>query len=299
MSWETEIRYAAFRYLADYERFNELIPGRILAEGFEWKGQRITLKGQTGIWTPRGFDCPISITSRTEGPYNLDGISKDGTIIYAYRGMDTNHWDNKKLRKAYETRTPLIFFKEVRNHLYQAIWPVLIIEDHPEQLYVLATIDPAFRTVEPHVPWASIELSPVEVRRYAMVETRHRLHQSAFREIVIHAYDERCAMCNLHHPQLLDAAHIIPDSDDEGIPVVNNGLSLCKIHHAAFDCNLLGVDSDYIVHVQQRLLQETDGPMLQHGLKDLHAKRIILPRRKNDWPNPESLERKFKDFPEY
>ncbi|MDD5076210.1 MAG: hypothetical protein PHS18_03895, partial [Sphaerochaetaceae bacterium] len=135
MSWETEIRYAAFRYLADYERFNELIPGLILAEGFEWKGQRITLKGQTGIWTPRGFDCPISITSRTEGPYNLDGISKDGTIIYAYRGMDANHWDNKKLRKAYETRTPLIFFKEVRNHLYQAIWPVLIIEDHPEQLY--------------------------------------------------------------------------------------------------------------------------------------------------------------------
>jgi putative restriction endonuclease len=296
MDWELESRKAIFKYLSEYERFESLIPGRILAQGFEWKGRRITLKGQTGIWTPKGFECPISITSRSNGSYNLDGIDLDGTIIYAYRGNDPNHHDNRKLRRAYETRTPLIFFEEVRNHLYQAIWPVIIIEDHPEKRFVRAAIEPAYRTLGIGMTWDSIGVSSSDVRRYAMIETRHRLHQSAFRYLVIDAYDERCAMCRLHHRKLLDAAHIVPDAEDEGIPTVNNGLSLCKIHHAAFDCNLLGIDTDFIVHVRDDILSESDGPMLQHGLKELDKQKIILPRRKDDWPKREYLDWKYQRF---
>ena len=103
-------------------------------------------------------------------------------------------------------------------------------------------------------------------------------------------------MCNLHHRQLLDAAHIIPDSDDDGVPIVTNGLSLCKIHHAAFDCNLLGIDSDYVVHVREDILHESDGPMLQHGLKELDSVHIILPHRRKDWPDPEFLDRRYQFF---
>lgn len=296
MNWEREARYAAFRYLSDLGKFNSLIPGKVLAEGFEWKGRRITLKGQTGIWTPKDFECPISITSRTNGPYNLDGIGKDGTIVYAYRGSDPNQRDNRNMRLALETRTPLIFFKEVRNHLYQAIWPVLIIEDHPNQLYVRAVIEPAYYSLHPDNSWDDFQVSSEDVRRYAMVETRHRLHQSAFRELVLHAYSERCTMCNLHHPNLLDAAHIIPDSDEDGVPEITNGLSLCKIHHAAFDHNILGIDPDYTVHVREDILSENDGPMLQYGLKALDSKRIILPKRRNNWPDRNFLERKYQQF---
>jgi putative restriction endonuclease len=297
MDWEREVRFAAFKYLADLERFNSVIPGRVLAEGFMWQGKRITLKGQTGIWTPSGFACPISITSRTKGPYNLDGIGKDGTIIYAYRGTDPNQRDNRHMRQAFETRTPLIFFKEVYTHHYQAIWPVLIIEDYPEQLYVRAVIEPAaYRGTYQNYSVDDFQLSSEDVRRYAMVETRHRLHQNAFRELVIHAYDERCALCNLHHRQLLDAAHIIPDANDEGVPTVTNGLSLCKIHHAAFDHNFIGIDSNYTVHVSEEILSESDGPMLQYGLKELHTKRIILPKKKSDWPEREYLDWKFQQF---
>ncbi len=50
---------------------------------------------------------------------------------------------------------------------------------------------------------------------------RRRLHQVAFRQRVIRAYADRCALCRLRHLDLLDAARITPDSDAEGEPVVS------------------------------------------------------------------------------
>ena len=73
-------------------------------------------------------------------------------------------------------------------------------------------------------------------RRYITSEYRVRLHQAAFRERVLDAYQDQCSLCRLRHRELLDAAHIIPDSDPDGEPVVPNGLALCKLHHAAFGC---------------------------------------------------------------
>ena len=48
-------------------------------------------------------------------------------------------------------------------------------------------------------------------------------------------------MCRLHHGALLDAAHIVPDGQPKAEPVVPDGLALCKIDHAAYDENLIGV----------------------------------------------------------
>ncbi|MBK9358459.1 MAG: HNH endonuclease [Bacteroidales bacterium] len=67
-------------------------------------------------------------------------------------------------------------------------------------------------------------------------------------------------MCNLKHRELLDAAHIIADKDDMGEPIIKNGLALCKIHHAAFDQNILGIDPDYKIKIREDILMETDGP---------------------------------------
>jgi putative restriction endonuclease len=60
---------------------------------------------------------------------------------------------------------------------------------------------------------------------------------------------------------LLGAAHIIPDSDPEGHPEVSNGLSLCKIHRAAFDRGIIGIRPDYAIEVREDALKEVDGPM--------------------------------------
>lgn len=74
----------------------------------------------------------------------------------------------------------------------------------------------------------------------------------------------------------IDAAHIIPDHDEAGIAAVRNGMSLCKIHHAAYDCNILGIRPDLFVEIRSDLLHEIDGPMLQHGLQERHGQRLMV-----------------------
>ena len=106
----------------------------------------------------------------------------------------------------------------------------------------------------------------------------------SFREAVIAAYNGRCAISRLQEPLLLDAAHIMADKDERfGHPVIPNGLPMSKIHHAAFDAHLIGIDPDYRLHVSERLLVQKDGPMLEalKRLKDeTGATRAILSRHR-------------------
>jgi putative restriction endonuclease len=62
----------------------------------------------------------------------------------------------------------------------------------------------------------------------------------------------------------LDGRHERP-----GLPEVPNGLALCKIHHSAYDVNILGVSPDYRVHIRADVLREHDGPMLRWGLQEM------------------------------
>lgn len=97
-------------------------------------------------------------------------------------------------------------------------------------------------------------------------------------------------------PQLLDAAHIIEDGHSHGDAVVPNGLSLCKIHHAAFDRQLLGITPGYEVRINSRLLDEVDGPMLRHGLQEMHGVALHLPRREQDRPDRDRLSIRYTAF---
>ena len=112
----------------------------------------------------------------------------------------------------------------------------------------------------------------------------------------MHAYDTTCTICHLKHGELLDAAHIIPDADAAGLAAVTNGLALCKIHHAAYDQNLLGISPDYRVHIDRELLDEVDSPMLRHGLQDMHGITITPPKRVALQPSRESLAIRFEGF---
>jgi putative restriction endonuclease len=73
-----------------------------------------------------------------------------------------------------------------------------------------------------------------------------------------------------------------------GEPVVSNGLSLCSIHHCAFDEDLVGVAPDLRVHASRRLLEDEDGPMLD-VLEGLHGTTIEAPARRPWRPDPERL----------
>jgi putative restriction endonuclease len=103
-------------------------------------------------------------------------------------------------------------------------------------------------------------------------------------------------VCRLRHPELLDAAHILPDGHPRGLPVVPNGLSLCKLHHAAFDEHVLRVRPDYVIELREDVLHEEDGPMLEHGLKGFHGKVLLLPRTASLRPDPELLDLRYRSI---
>lgn len=174
--------------------------------------------------------------------------------------------------------------------------PVFIVGADPDTLtFKVALDDPAFLDIYARKD-VSIGECDIERRRYITATVRQRLHQATFRERVLAAYRDQCALCRLKHTELLDAAHIIPDIEAAGEPVVSNGLALCKLHHAAFDSFFLGIRPDYVIQVRRNVLREEDGPMLIHGLQELHEKRIILPRSREHYPSGEKLGARFEEF---
>ena len=180
---------------------------------------------------------------------------------------------------------------------YLAVWPVFVVGDEPASLTFSVAVDDALALR------AGIDLSTkaedvvAEIRRgYITATVRRRIHQAAFRERVIDAYRQQCALCCLKHDELLDAAHILPDADPDGEPVVPNGIALCKLHHAAFDRFFLSVRPDYLIEIRQDVLHETDGPMLKHGLQGMHGQRIQLPTRMALRPSPDLLEQRHRRF---
>jgi len=121
-------------------------------------------------------------------------------------------------------------------------------------------------------------------------------HQKGLRQRVLLAYRQCCAICRLRHEELLDAAHILPDGHPLGEPTVPNGLALCKLHHAAFDSDIVGVTPDLTVDVRLDVLQEIDGPMLQHGLQGFQGTRILVPRAEHFKPNRDFLAERYARF---
>jgi putative restriction endonuclease len=52
------------------------------------------------------------------------------------------------------------------------------------------------------------------------------------------------------------------DADEQlGQPIISNGLPLTKLHHAAFDAHLIGIDPDYRIHVSDRLARNPRWPV--------------------------------------
>lgn len=299
---EDQIRIAAFQWLKEQTILHgDVLPRTLLEKGFEFHGQQVTLVGPSGIWKPRVFEqIPLSITTIYEGPYE-DSFTRDGFLNYRYRGTDPLHRDNVGLRQAMKGQVPLIYFHSIVKGKYLAVWPVFIIQDDPKSLQFTVAAD-ELNSVKHYLQKSNINTVSDEVdyakRSYITSAVKNRLHQKSFRERVLQAYKEQCTFCKLKHPQLLDAAHIISDGETLGDPVVVNGLSLCKIHHAAFDTNIIGVTPDYVIKVREDILLESDGPMLKHGIQELQNQKIILPYHKNLWPDRDRLLIRYEKFKE-
>jgi putative restriction endonuclease len=193
-------------------------------------------------------------------------------------------------------RLPLVYFHGLVKGKYLATWPVYVVGDEPEALAFSVAVDDAAHISLPDEPRLEVSEGATARREYVTVLARRRLHQRAFRERVLAAYRRQCALCRLKHDELLDAAHIIPDTEPEGEPIVSNGLALCRLHHTAFDRLFIGVREDYVIQVRPDLLKEEDGPTLKHAIQGLHGTRISLPRRPQDRPSVQLLAGRYERF---
>ncbi|HEV2515159.1 MAG TPA: HNH endonuclease [Devosia sp.] len=270
-----------------------------LAAGFLFEGERVPLVNpQRGIFKPKAMEHLLSV--RTVFPRSGARVWYDDQRVvheqvtngkelvdYAFMGDNPDAADNRWLRRAHEAQVPILYFLGVAPGRYTAIWPTFVAEWSAAQLRVRLAFG---QTVQEAIPEAA-------ERRYASRFVQQRLHQATFREAVLTAYGGRCAITRLPEPRLLDAAHIVVDGDERmGQPIVPNGLPLSKIHHAAFDANLIGIDADHHIHISEALLSINDGPMFEYGVKALAGRQIHLPSRAADHPSRDRLAQRFEEF---
>ena len=191
---------------------------------------------------------------------------------------------------------PLVYCFGVMRSKYVVMWPVYVVNDFRNELAFSVAVDDVTHADILTRPSGGLGFVAEGRRRYITSLTRRRLHQTMFRERVIRAYKAQCAFCRLKHIELLDAAHIIPDSDPRGEPIVSNGIALCRLHHAAFDKFFIGIRPDRTIEIRPDVLEESDGPTLQHAIQGLHGKTIVLPSRVAERPAPEFLTERYEKF---
>ena len=275
-------------------RFGDEIPyPEGLADGFPFRGRRVPfLSTQKGIYRAAAQTGPAALSIQTSWQSPYDDSAVENGYRYAYRAGSVDQPDNRALRAAFELQTPIIHFVATRPNYYNPIYPCFVVDDDPAAQRVLVSPGKMVGPLDEREP--VVVEDPIE-RKFVFRETRVRVHQARFRARVVPAYGDRCAICRLKEARLLDAAHIVGDLEEHGDPVVSNGLSLCSIHHRAFDHDLVGITADYEVRVARRLLDDEDGPMLEL-LKEFHTQQIVLPTRRSWRPDRERLSHRFARF---
>ena len=300
---ELEFREAVFAWIRAQQLRTPFFTRDDLAQ-FPFKGSTYRLIGpQTGIWKIAALsDSAIAISTAyvEDGkprPYE-DGEGPDGMQRYKWRGTDPNQSDNRALRRAMERGLPLIwlvgigFVPGTRTQLFDVRFPVYLVGEEPSLYQFVVALEIGQQVVSQEQSPGAIEI----VKRYNERIVKTRYHQPIFRARVIHAYEERCAVCRLPFTELLDAAHIKPDSQG-GSANISNGLSLCKIHHGAYDSNIIGISPDYQIHVKESVLETFDGPTLQHSIKEMNGEKLRqIPSTKSHQPDRNLLEERFEIF---
>ena len=155
-------------------------------------------------------------------------------------------------------RDPVIFAGVVRS-LLDANFPATLHAD------ILQAVGIELETVEvPHAP-----------------KTRRR--DPAFRDLVLLAYEYRCAFCGfdgqlMREAVAIDAAHVrwwaAAGPDD-----LSNGIALCSLHHKLFDRGALGIAPDRTVAVSSHFI--TRSPSGEQLVLDLLGCPLRSPQAGN------------------
>ena len=303
---EQRMRLAAFAHVERVSRANGGLTYRQLTDGFPFEGEYIPLvHTMHGIGKPGAMQHLLSLlTAWPKGSsiYADQAIahqqifSSTGEITYDFMRGGRDLAANQHLREAWELELPVIYFLAVSPGFYHAFVPVWIVDWRPNE-GEYGQVRLAFGLPGGDRPVAASE------RRAGLVAAQRGLHGARFRERVVDAYRLRCAISGeggrrtavdrRRARRLLGVFELNGEREESRSPA--HGLLLTKLHRAALDAHLIGIDPDYQVRASQRLLAEAQDP-LSDALRELDGVKLQLPRNPEHHPNRDLLAARFTDF---
>src|SRR6218665_1962026 len=202
------LRLAAFERVRQLEQvYGDDIPWQAIAGGFECAGERVLLANKAvGIFKPKQMQhgaLSIKTTKPRMGRVNIyaDAEEADGTFVYSLQGDDPSNHFNRSLHECCEDRLPIIYFHAVAEGVYKAIFPCFVESIDTQTMTCRVSVGASISLgSRPYAMAEDDEFQRIE-RRYALRETKVRLHQAEFRECVLSAYGSRCAMTSLPVPE--------------------------------------------------------------------------------------------------
>ena len=123
-----------------------------------------------------------------------------------------------------------------------------------------------------------------------ITHTRYK-RDPRFKSIVYDAYDNRCAMCGIQL-ELIEAAHIVPHSHEKGTDEIGNGISLCALHHTAYDRSLIFFDEEFNIIINEKKMEYLEKMGLDSGFRKFKAlsfDKIQLPANHTLRPHVENI----------
>ena len=112
-----------------------------------------------------------------------------------------------------------------------------------------------------------------------------------FRIKVYDAYNHKCAMCGIGL-EIIDAAHIVPHSHEKGTDNIDNGISLCALHHRAYDRSLIYFDEDLNILMNENKIKYLEKFGLDTGMRKFEKMafdKIQLPKNYSMRPNVNNI----------
>jgi putative restriction endonuclease len=195
-----------------------------------------------------------------------------------------------KLKQAVEYATldeELFLFIQDPNSRTQLIDTLLLVwfSSSQKEMREILEINNNFQTQE------AIELDSESSQTIKYYTRKSLVRNAFFRKSIIYLYDYQCALCQLKVIQsltqtIVDGAHIKPFSkfyDNK----IDNGISLCKNYHWAFDQGLFTMDDDYKILVSDNF--EEISPNAR-SLKAFSGEKILLPHSIEYFPRLEAIQ---------
>lgn len=134
--------------------------------------------------------------------------------------------------------------------------------------------------LDPAVPAAIVDNPNSKDGKERIRETKTRIGQHAFREVILEIYENRCCLTGIDLPEVNRASHIIGWAERSATRMdPRNGLCLSATYDAAFDRKLISFDKDYRLMLSKTIRERVANEALETHFLNREGQQLELPQR--------------------